>query len=257
MQKQQYEIHPAATLFPMMTEEEYAGLKEDIAENGQREDIVVWCNQVIDGRNRLRACEELGREPSIAELDEDQDPWKYVISHNLHRRHLTTSQRAMVASKMAKLKHGTNQHKKEELQNCNSSSLEDAAGALSVSKRSVMTAKTVQERASDDVKEAVENGTISVSLGAKLADVVPDKEQQTEILKQGVKAVRDAVKDKNPTKPKQQRERKIEEPVWEDVVDEDDDLAGKAVAEFKKLWNKCDATGKRAIRVWLDENYLD
>ena len=62
---QKYEIHPAATIFPMMTDEEYQGLKNDIAENGQREEIVVWNDQVIDGRNRMQACIELDREPRV------------------------------------------------------------------------------------------------------------------------------------------------------------------------------------------------
>ena len=70
-----YEIHPAATIFPMMTEEEYQGLKNDIAENGQREPVVVWNDLLIDGRNRMQACIELDREPRVAELDSDQDPW--------------------------------------------------------------------------------------------------------------------------------------------------------------------------------------
>jgi hypothetical protein len=42
--------------------------------------------------------------------------------------------------------------------------------------------------------------------------------------------------------------------VKEDI---EEDLAGNAVREFKKLWAKCDAVGKAAIRVWIDENYLN
>lgn len=196
-QQTQYEVHPAAAIFPMMTEEEYQGLKQDIAENGQRDDIPMWCGQIVDGRNRLRACEELGLEPRIADLDEDTEPWKYVISYNLHRRHLSSSQRAMVASAIATGKNGSNQHGVEGGQNCPPSSTIDAAAtSLNVSPMSVKLAKVVQQHGSDAVKKAVEQGKLPVSLAAKLVKKEPDKRKQTRILSGGVKDVREAVNPK-------------------------------------------------------------
>lgn len=186
-----YEIHPAATLFPLMTEDEYQGLKADIAEHGQREDIVVWCGKLIDGRNRLRACKELGREPDIAELDHDEDPWKYVISHNLHRRHLTTSQRAMIAGKLADMKRGV---RTDLVQNC-SKSLDDAAKQLKVGRRTVAVAKQVQKNGSESVIQAVEQGELPTSLAAKFIKAVPDPSEQTQILQQGIAAVRQVVRE--------------------------------------------------------------
>jgi hypothetical protein len=96
------EVHPVADLFPLMSDEEYAGLKQDIAENGLREPMTMWQSKLIDGRNRLAACLELGLdwEGYLQELDADTDPVKWAVSHNLHRRHLTTSQRAMVAARI-------------------------------------------------------------------------------------------------------------------------------------------------------------
>ena len=112
MSKQQFKVHPAAEAFPMMDAEQYAGLLNDIRENGQNDSIVFWCELLVDGRNRLKACNELGVEPETCELPEDADPVAYVISANLHRRHLTTSQRSKVAEKFAQLKRGDNQHTK-------------------------------------------------------------------------------------------------------------------------------------------------
>jgi hypothetical protein len=192
MQKQQYEIHPAATLFPLMTEDEFEGLKQDIAKNGQREDIVVWCGKLIDGRNRLRACEELQRTPSIAELDEDQDPWKYVISHNLHRRHLTTSQRAMVASKLANMRQGEGGPGRAKVSN-DTIAMDDAAKQLNVGRATVARAKQVQEHGSESVRQAVEQGSLPVSLAAKLVKEVPDKKEQAKIVAKGTKEVRDTL----------------------------------------------------------------
>jgi ParB-like chromosome segregation protein Spo0J len=95
-------VHPIADIFPMMSDEEFAGFKADVQEHGVREPIVFWNDQLVDGRNRMAACIELEIDwrDHTCELDADTDPVAYVISHNLHRRHLDTSQRAMVAAKL-------------------------------------------------------------------------------------------------------------------------------------------------------------
>jgi len=95
----QYETHPAAAIFPMMADEAFAALKADIKKHGQRETIVLLKDQILDGRNRYRACLELGIEPDFGEMEECEDPIAYVISLNLHRRHLNKSQWAQIAAK--------------------------------------------------------------------------------------------------------------------------------------------------------------
>jgi len=90
-------IHPAATIFPLMDEAAYQALKADIETNGQKEPVVFYRKQLLDGRNRARACEELGLRVGECELDDSDDPIAYVLSANLHRRHLTSGQRAVVA----------------------------------------------------------------------------------------------------------------------------------------------------------------
>ncbi|HEX5442465.1 MAG TPA: hypothetical protein VFW87_01490, partial [Pirellulales bacterium] len=62
-------IHPAATLFPLMHGVPLGELAADIAENGLREPIVCTDGLVLDGRNRLRACEMAEVEPRFVEWD--------------------------------------------------------------------------------------------------------------------------------------------------------------------------------------------
>ncbi len=95
-----YEIHPAADIFPMMTEEEYTGLRDDIREHGQRDNGIICDGKILDGRNRYRACQEMGIEFQYYELEPDDDPISYVLSVNLHRRNLTRKQRNEVIEKL-------------------------------------------------------------------------------------------------------------------------------------------------------------
>jgi len=96
----EYKAHPAADMFPMMGETELAEMAKDIAENGLVDAIVLYEGMVLDGRNRLAACKLAGIEPRFAVIDNPRSPTMYVISKNLHRRHLTTSQRAAIAGEI-------------------------------------------------------------------------------------------------------------------------------------------------------------
>lgn len=88
--------HPAALLFPLIGNGEYAALRDDIAENGLRDPVVLYEGDVLDGRNRLRACEDAKVEPRFTTYEGD-DPFAYVISCNIHRRNLTQSQLTGIA----------------------------------------------------------------------------------------------------------------------------------------------------------------
>jgi len=90
------EFHPLANVFPMMSEEEYAELKADIKQNGLRTPIYLYQGSILDGRNRFKACQELNIVPDFQEYSGDS-PLSFVISLNLHRRHLSAGQRAAVA----------------------------------------------------------------------------------------------------------------------------------------------------------------
>lgn len=92
------ESHEIAKLFPLMSEEEIAELAEDIRANGLREPIVLYKNQILDGRNRYRACLKAEVEPQFTDYGGAEDRLlEYVISKNLRRRHLTVIQIALLA----------------------------------------------------------------------------------------------------------------------------------------------------------------
>lgn len=173
-----YPLHPAAEIFPVMDKAGFAALVADIAAHGQREPILILDGQVIDGRHRLRACEQLGIEPLVRDIcAKESDPFSLVVSLNLHRRHLTESQRALVAARLAILPHGFNQH----AQIC-APSQEDAAQMLGVSRRSVQYARTVMDGGADVLIDAVAHGCLAVSAAADLAHL-PEAEQRMVLTK--------------------------------------------------------------------------
>src|SRR5437773_1894489 len=106
---------------------------------------------ILDGRNRHRACVKLAIESMTRPWDGKGDPLDYVISKNLHRRHLNESQRAMVADKIATLKKGTNQHTSIEVP-----SQDKAAKLMNVGISSVQRARVVRTQGSAALQQAVE-----------------------------------------------------------------------------------------------------
>lgn len=90
------EIHPYAAVFPMLVEDDLDALAEDIKANGLQSPIVLDDDGVlVDGRNRLAACERAGVIPTFTVLD--GDPVTFIVSANLQRRDLTAGMKAYYA----------------------------------------------------------------------------------------------------------------------------------------------------------------
>jgi len=94
-------VFPAADAFPMLDADGLEELAADIKQHGLRDPLVVadvdGKTLLVDGRNRRRACDMAGVEPSVVNLNGD-DPTAYVLSANVHRRHMTKGQRAMAVA---------------------------------------------------------------------------------------------------------------------------------------------------------------
>lgn len=91
------ELHPLCTLFPRITGAEFEALKDDILTHGLREPIVVHAGFILDGGNRYRACVEAGVEPTFKDFA-GGNPVSFVLSANLHRRHLSAGQQAAIVA---------------------------------------------------------------------------------------------------------------------------------------------------------------
>ena len=88
------EPHEFSKMFPPITEEDFGRLVADIKANGLHQHIVRYQGKILDGNNRYRACSLAGIEPTFKDFTGiDADAQRYVISANIHRRHLSPDQR--------------------------------------------------------------------------------------------------------------------------------------------------------------------
>lgn len=197
-----YSIHNVANLFPMMTDEEFASLVEDIKSNGQHEPITIYQNQIIDGRNRYKACEQLGITPKVREWNGQGSLVKFVYSLNMKRRHLTGTQKATIAVEMlplleeeAKERQGRRTDLQHNIVEKIPQSAEDnksrtqAAKLVGTNERYVSDAKKIKQDA-PEVFELMKSGEVNMAIGKTIAskpeevrkkviDNLPNKENGT------------------------------------------------------------------------------
>ncbi len=193
-------IHPAANIFPMMNGADFEQLKASIEEIGLQEPIVLWKQQVIDGRNRLRACEELGIDPQEAELDDGVDPVAFAIAANQRRRNLTNkSQLAMCAAKMAGLKSGRPTTVPiGTVSDADKLAAEEAGTTFGIGRTPVFRALRVLREGCPKLIAQCENGEVAVSLACKLLDACDTKTDQAKVCKGGRSSIKEYVSAETP-----------------------------------------------------------
>jgi hypothetical protein len=96
-EKDEMDCHPAANLFPLMDDQELDALAADIEAHGLHNPVTLLDGKVLDGRNRLLACERVGVEPHFRQWEPKGSPVLWLISQNVQRRSLTASQKALIA----------------------------------------------------------------------------------------------------------------------------------------------------------------
>lgn len=90
-------VHPVADLFPYVNDEDMLNLAQDLEVNGQVNPIVVYEDEILDGRNRLRAMAKADLTDALVVEYQGDDPIGFVLSVNLHRRQLSAIDRGKLA----------------------------------------------------------------------------------------------------------------------------------------------------------------
>lgn len=168
----QLPLHPLALIFPDITGNDFDGLVESIKKDGLLDPIYEYNSEVIDGKNRQRACAAAGVTPVYAVwappkgcTDKDEISAKmreFVVAKNDKRRHMADSVRAMTAAKLAIMSRV---------------SIEKAATELHVSPRYAQMASVVLEKGDRSLVNGVTSGAINVSDASKIVDL-PKQEQK-------------------------------------------------------------------------------
>ena len=101
------QFHPLADLVPTMTGgEQLYDLVADIRKHGLRHPIVLYEGKILDGRHRYTACLTAEVKPRTVDgdkylgIENHADAVAYVISANIHRRHLTPEQKRDLIAKL-------------------------------------------------------------------------------------------------------------------------------------------------------------
>jgi hypothetical protein len=169
----QYEFHPFANKFRMMTDAEYRDLVADIKAHGEHEPIWLYQGKILDGRNRDKACRELGIKPNYSDFEgDDEQAEAFVYSMNVARRHLDESQRAMHAARSATLRSG------QRADQVKGVSIGTAAKTHNVSRRTALRAKKVLDKGSPELVAAVDRGEIKVSAAVAQIEAPTGKDGQ-------------------------------------------------------------------------------
>lgn len=189
------EFHPLANIFPLIEGDEFKELVADIQEHGVLDPIVLFGKQILDGRNRYRAAVEARILPESLEqltvtqlkhfkqfvpagapVPSSEVLLDFVVSKNLRRRQLNESQRGMAAAEVANMRQGA-RNDLEPPANLPEVSQSAAAKMFNVSERTVRDAVAVKNDGLPELRDAVKQGHLAVSVAAKASTLPADTQR--------------------------------------------------------------------------------
>lgn len=228
-------VHPYADCYPMISGEAWCRFCESIMESkGPLQKIVVWKDQernttwLIDGRNRLKACQDLRieiKEAIYKDFQNDDEVRTFINGINEQRRHMTKQQRTAVALEMMEVQKKLGRERQSQagkmvgeltkekhgnklLENFPKASSHDSrkivAKELDVNVGEIKQAKIIQDKGTKETFEAYKQGLASTSALRLISDL--PEEEQVEIVNQGKKAIKEKASEIRAIKKKEKLE---------------------------------------------------
>ena len=187
--EQGYPVSELAEAFRGPTPLEYKTLKDDIDLNGQQVPIALKDGKIVDGRQRKRACIELGITPRYEELPDDIDPARFLMAMHRKYRNLSKNDLALAASMLSAWSRPGGDRKSEDYQLRrdhsahvhNGLTQQEAARSLGVSPRLVSKASRLlaeDSPAIPELQEAVRTGEVNIGAAYEVKDQPPEVQEQ-------------------------------------------------------------------------------
>jgi hypothetical protein len=170
------ESHPFAALFPELPPEELTQLARDIKERGLLEPIILYEGQILDGRNRYRACQIAGVKPRTEEFNAKitkRTPEEFVVSCNLRRRHLSVGQKSVIALEWSEQIELSADPQKNKERGRPKGTLSEAAKKIGINERRVFEVRQIRD-ANPSLYQDVKAGKSSLS--SALAEISPPRD---------------------------------------------------------------------------------
>ena len=206
---QAIEYHPICLKFidrEQHQPEAFAHLCNSIRKNGLRHPIVTHDGMILDGRNRHKACLQVGVEPRFKPLPDGEDPLEYAIEENITTDgQYTVGQRALIAARMVTTKQGGQPLK---VSSETFVSVEKASSLLDISVSSVKRGIYILKYADDEMIASIESGDLAIT---KAETVI--REAQVAATRE---AERQAEREANPEEYARQAERRAA--AWEEMT---------------------------------------
>lgn len=281
-------FHPIANIFPMLPDDALQELAEDIKKHGLLLPILLFEDKVLDGRNRTRACELVGAEARYENFPAEttDDALNYVLSTNLHRRHLTDQQKYRAIKKAEEIREKAKARLSEAgkiggqmagkgrpldrgpavsagpLSDVHKAPHEgeaafEIAKMLDVSPRKVYQMEQIEREAPEPLRDAVDRGEISVDVASILiSDMGKDglekviEEIEPVQLAKTVKSMARKIREKkNQKQNKKKSQRNHVENPFEGI-----DRVDMMLTRLKQYWQEISPELRAEFLAWVDEN---
>lgn len=235
------EIHPYADRWPMRNPDEIEAMAASIRANGLRFPIILSPDGVlVDGRNRLRACEIADVTPTFEvreELDTDEAITSFIWDANGDRRDMSKGAKAMLAALMPG----------RQILLSNSQGLSQAY---------VAKARVVMQFLDDEAVSDVINEVITLNSAYEEAQHVKQTVQAEEI---AARKAKQAEKDRREREAKQLEDLRTNRPDLADLVDDGKLTLDDALTIRRKdtaEQDKREEADRQAIRNLLNDAHL-
>jgi phage N-6-adenine-methyltransferase len=174
-------------IIPALTADEYKSLEESILNEGCREALVLWNETIVDGHNRYEICNkhQIEFKTIQKEFEDINEAKKWVIKNQLSRRNISEAQRIILALTFEKIIEHQSYLRKisgkkidleaDQPQGRTRAKISEIAKS---SEHKVDKVKKIREKASEEVKQKVISGEMSINEGYKTLDI-PHVAQQT------------------------------------------------------------------------------